>query len=75
MLSPAEARAYVKHLDETGRLLEELRWKELAALDARRALEASDMLIDAALRVPLPPHRRTWSGLVEQQALFHRRSQ
>lgn len=73
MRSQTEARAYVKRLGDTGRLLEELRWKELVSLDDRQALEASDMLIDAALRVPLPQHRRSWSGLVEQQALFHPR--
>jgi hypothetical protein len=65
-------RAYVKRWAQTGRLLEQLRWRELAALDDRRALAASDALIEAALRVPLPPRRREWSGLVEQQALFHR---
>ncbi len=72
MPSTTEAKAYVKRLEETGRILDEIRWRELAALDPVRALEASDMLIEAALRVPVPDHRRTWSGLVEQQALFHR---
>lgn len=70
---PADAvRGYVKAWAETGRLLDELRWRELAALDARQALAAADMLIDAAMLVPFPPARRRWSGLAEQQALFHR---
>jgi hypothetical protein len=68
------AREYVKQWAETGRLLEDLRWRELAGLDPQRARAATDALIDAALRVPLPPDRRHWSGLVEQQALFHRRT-
>lgn len=67
------AQAYVKRWAETGRLLDEIRWRELASLDADRALAASDALIDAALRTPLPVRRRTWSGLVEQQAVLHRR--
>jgi hypothetical protein len=66
-------RAYIKRWVETGNLLEQRRWQELRALDDRRALEAADYLIDAALKVPLPSARRTSSGLVEQQALFHRR--
>jgi len=65
-------RAYVKQWAETGRLLEEIRWRELAALDPETALRASDALIEAALRVPLPSKRREWSGLVEQQAVLHR---
>jgi hypothetical protein len=69
-----EARAYVKQWLLTGRLLEELRWRELAALDDARALRASDALIESAERVPLPPGRREWSGLVDQQALFRRLS-
>ena len=65
-------RAYVRPWVETGRLLEKLRWRELAALTAARGLEATDALIDAALLTPLPQSRRESSGLVEQQALLHR---
>lgn len=68
------ARAYVQRWIETGRLLEDLRWHELARLDPARALAATDALIDAALRVPLPAARRAGSGLVEQQALLHARA-
>ena len=67
------ARAYVRRWVEAGRLLERHKWQELAALSREQALAASDALIAAALRVPLPPARRTWSGLVEQQRVFHRR--
>ena len=63
---------YVKGWTETGRLLQELRWRELAALDPRQALAAADALIEAALLLPLPSARRRWSGLVDQQALLHR---
>ena len=67
-------RAYVKGWAETGRLLEEIRWRELRALDDSRALKASSDLINAALQVPLPERRRQWSGLIDQQDLFHARS-
>lgn len=65
--------AYVKQWAETGRLLGEQRWRELATLDAARALEAADALIQAALTVPLSASRRSWSGLVNQQDIFQRR--
>lgn len=68
------ARQLVKQMAETGRLIQELRWRELAALDDDRARQAADALIDAALRVPLPSARRTGSGLVQQQAIFQRAS-
>jgi hypothetical protein len=73
-MTPQAARAYVKQWVQTGQLLEELRWRELAALDDARALRASDALVESAMRVRLPPGRREWSGLVEQQALFRRRA-
>jgi hypothetical protein len=68
-------RAYVRNWVETGRLLEELRWRELRALDDEAARLASDRLLAAASLVPLPPHRRQWSGLVELQDLLHTRQQ
>lgn len=69
-----EERAYVKRWVETGQLLKEIRWRELRELDDVRAQAASSSLIGAALRVPLPVRRRQWSGLIEQQDLFHPRS-
>ena len=55
-------------------MLDDLRWRELRTLDGATAIKASDFLIDAALRVPLPSARRLWSGLVEWQDLLHGRS-
>ena len=66
------ARELVRQMAETHRLLEALRWRELAVLDDAQARRAADALTAAALSVPLPPARRSTSGLVEQQALFHR---
>ena len=67
-------QAYVRQWVDTGRLLDELRWRELRDLDAAVALKATDDLIDLALRVPLPPDRRTWSGLVDLQDRLHART-
>ena len=64
-------RAYVQRWVETGRLLEEIRWRELRVLDPAVALKASSNLINAALQVPRPQRKRQWSGLIDQQDLFH----
>jgi hypothetical protein len=66
------ARAYVKGWVETSRLLDAIRWQELAGLDATKAREVSDALIRAALAVPLPETRRSSSGLVHLQRLLDR---
>lgn len=68
-----EQRAYVRRWAETGRLLEERRWRELRALSPAGALLASDILIQAALRIPLPAARVKWSGLVKLQDALHGR--
>ena len=60
-------RAYVGRWVETGRLLEDFRWRELQALDEVAALRATDRLIEAALLVPMPLGRRQSSDLVEWQ--------
>jgi len=67
-------RAYVQNWAETGRLLEQLRWRELKALGADAALKASDSLLAAACLTPMPSRRRAWSGLVDLQDRLHRRS-
>ena len=70
-MTPEAERAYVKQWAETGRLLETRRWAELREMTGADARRASGFLIEAALRVPLPPRRRVWSGLVEQQDRLH----
>jgi hypothetical protein len=67
-----DQRAYVRRWVETGQILEQIRWHELRALDAAAAMEASDHLIEAAVRVPLSSGRRQWSGLVDLQDLLRR---
>lgn len=46
---------------------------ELRALSPERALAASEALLDLAEPGRLSDSRRSHSGFVEQQALFHRR--
>jgi hypothetical protein len=68
-----EQRKYVKQWQETGRWLEEIRWRELASLGDTAALRATKDLLELGLLTPLPPHRQTWSGLIDLQDLLHRR--
>jgi hypothetical protein len=54
--------------------LAEQRRRELRSLTPERALAAAEALLALALPAELAAPRRTHSGLVEQQELFHRRS-
>ena len=49
------------------------RRRELRALTDAEALAAADALLSLATVLPLDPRRLSDSGLVRQQALFHRR--
>ena len=49
------------------------RREELLHLSEERALAASEALLSLVTTVTLNPGRVGWSGLIEQQALFHRR--
>jgi len=53
--------------------LAEHRRRELRALSDEDALAASDALLAFAALLPLDARRLVDSGLVRQQALFHRR--
>jgi hypothetical protein len=55
--------------------LEDQRKRELEALTDKEALAASDALLSLAVTLPIDVRRLTDSGLVRQQALFHRRPQ
>jgi len=72
-LTREQERAYIKGWAETGRLLEEIKWRELAELDDARAFEATRDLLNMGRLTPMPESRRVWSGLVELQDLLHRR--
>lgn len=51
--------------------LRDERRRRLAALTDDQARAATAALLDLAARVPIPPERRSSSGLVEQQAILH----
>jgi len=66
-------REWLKQWNDAGLALAALRREELLHLSDERALAASEALLSLVTTVTLSPRRHHWSGLVEQQALFHRR--
>ena len=54
--------------------LAEQRTKELQEMTPEQALDASEALLELGAKSRLSPARRFSSGLVEQQALFHKSS-
>ncbi len=56
-----------------GRELAELRRQELRRMTDEEARRASEMVLALADTVPIPHSRLTGSGLVAQQAIFHRK--
>ncbi len=66
-------RRWVLQWIETGKLLDEIHRRELREMTEEQARAASEALLEIGASHPLPEHRRVSSGLVEQQALFHRR--
>jgi hypothetical protein len=69
----AEHRRWIEQWNAAREALRVQRARELAALSDADALAAAEALLTVAASVDLPPDRRT-SGLVEQQALFHRKT-
>ena len=53
--------------------LAEPRVRELRALTEEEARAAIAALLDLGASLPIPPEREKTSGLVTQQALFHRK--
>ncbi len=66
-------RRWVLQWIETGKLLDEIRRRELKAMTEDEARRASENVLSLAENFPLPARRIAWSGLIEQQAIFHRR--
>jgi hypothetical protein len=63
---------WMRQWREAARALDQDRRAALAALTDEQALAASEAVLSLAGAHPPSPARRTTSGLVEQQALFHR---
>ena len=70
----ARAVSWMEQWRAAGSALEEVRKRELGDLTDEQALAATDELLSIASSMPLPPDRLGTSGLVAQQALFHRRA-
>jgi hypothetical protein len=68
-------RKWLRQWESARSALAEQRKRELRALSDMAALASSEALLSLAVTVPLDRFRRNHSGLVEQQALFHRRSE
>jgi hypothetical protein len=67
-------REWVRQWRDAAVSLAEQRQKALRQLTDQQALAASEALLSLVTTVTLSPSRRTSSGLVQQQALFHRRT-
>jgi hypothetical protein len=65
-------REWLRQWNDAGPALAANRREELLQLSDERALAASEALLSLVTTVSLNPGRLRWSGLVEQQALFHR---
>ena len=69
----ANQREWLRQWSDAGPALPANRREEILHLSDERALAASEALLSLVTTVTLSPTRRRWSGLVEQQALLHRR--
>jgi len=74
MPSETDQRRWIAQWQAARAALRAQRATELAALSDDQALEAADALLTVASSVGLPPAARASSGLVQQQALFHRKA-
>jgi 2-hydroxychromene-2-carboxylate isomerase len=70
----AEQRRWIVKWQEARAALRAQRAAELAAMSDEQALAAAETLLTVADAAGLPPVQRTTSGLVQQQALFHRKA-
>lgn len=66
-------RRLVKQWVETGKLLDEIRRRELREITDDQARAASENVLSLVENFALPQRRVAWSGLIEQQALLHSR--
>lgn len=71
-LAPGAALRWLEQWTSAGPALAELRKRDLRALTESQALAASEAVLSLATLSPVNPRRRAHSGLVTQQALFHR---
>src|SRR5688500_13758431 len=72
-MSADAERRWMAQWRRAGPALEAQRRQELRTMSDAEALAACEALLSLAGTVPISPDRLTDSGLVRQQALFHRR--
>jgi len=72
MPTESQQRAWMAQWREARQALRAQRDDEVRALSNERALAAAEALLSLGPLAALPESRRTSSGLVRQQALFHR---
>jgi hypothetical protein len=68
--TPEEMRRWVQQWRQTGILLDEVKRRELAEMTEEQARQAARLVLSIPRRGRDP---NVVSGLVEQQAIFHRR--
>jgi len=71
---PAFAKAWLHQREAGHRRMAAIERDELRRLDAAEGLRLADMLLAATPLDAVAAARRTTSGFVEQQRLFHRAS-
>jgi len=71
-VNPEQARAWMEQWRAASHALAEQRRRELRQLTDEAALAAAEALLSMADPRAVPGHRRSSSGLVDQQALLHR---
>ena len=71
-LAPGAASRWLEQWTSAGPALAELRRRHLRGLTESQALAASEAVLSLTTLSPVNPRRRAHSGLVTQQALFHR---
>ena len=69
----ATQQEWLRQWNDAGPALAANRREELSHLSEECGLAASEALLSLVTTVSLSPRRLNSSGLVEQQALFHRR--
>jgi hypothetical protein len=72
-LSRDQQQAWLAQWQRAGVALDRQRASELRQMSDEQGLRAAEVLLALANPSAVRPDRRRWSGLVEQQALLHRR--
>ncbi len=70
-LESSAQRLWMRQWRDAGPALAAVRRTELMRISNEQALAASEALLSLVAAVNINPRRLRWSGLVEQQAIFH----